>query len=138
MPTSVRRIVLLVAFVIGLPGETPELAKQTIQNAIDLDPDYVQFAIACPYPGTQLYKEIKQGKWGKFVSNNLEEYTTRDVTWLPFGYSSTEELKNMERYAFRKFYLRPSYIFRRILKLRNFEDLKRHIRGAKALIKAFI
>tara|TARA_Y100000590_G_scaffold442811_1_gene571393 strand:- start:1343 stop:2890 length:1548 start_codon:yes stop_codon:yes gene_type:complete len=126
------------AFVIGLPGETPELAKQTIQNAIDLDPDYVQFAIACPYPGTQLYKEIKQGKWGKFVSNNLEEYTTRDVTWLPFGYSSTEQLKNMERYAFRKFYLRPSYIFRRILKLRNFEDLKRHIRGAKALVKAFI
>ena len=126
------------SFVIGLPGETPELAKQTVQNAIELDPDYAQFAIACPYPGTQLAKEIKQGKWGKFVSNELEEYTTESVTWLPSGYSTVEELEDMQRYAFRKFYLRPSYILKRILKLRSLEDLKRHIKGATGLVKAFI
>ena len=126
------------SFIIGLPGETPELAKQTVQNAIDLDPDYAQFAIACPYPGTELAKEIRQGKWGKFISNELEEYTTESVTWLPSGYTSVKELEDMQRYAFRKFYLRPSYIFKRILKLRNFEDLKRHFKGARALIKAFI
>ncbi|MDC1476136.1 B12-binding domain-containing radical SAM protein [Pelagibacteraceae bacterium] len=126
------------SFVIGLPGETPELARQTIQNAIELDPDYVQFAIACPYPGTQLAKEIKQGKWGKFVSDELEEYTTESVTWLPSGYSSVKELEDMQRYAFRKFYLRPSYIFKRILKLRSLEDLKRHVKGAVGLVKAFI
>ena len=126
------------SFVIGLPGETPELARQTVQNAIELDPDYAQFAIACPYPGTQLAKEIKQGKWGKFVSNELEEYTTESVTWLPSGYSSVKELEDMQRYAFRKFYLRPSYIFKRILKLRSVEDLKRHIKGATGLVKAFI
>ena len=126
------------SFVIGLPGETPELARQTVQNAIELDPDYAQFAIACPYPGTQLAKEIKQGKWGKFVSNELEEYTTESVTWLPSGYSNVKELENMQRYAFRKFYLRPSYIFKRILKLRSLEDLKRHIKGATGLVKAFI
>ena len=126
------------SFVIGLPGETPELARQTVQNAIELDPDYAQFAIACPYPGTQLAKEIKQGKWGKFVSNELEEYTTESVTWLPSGYSSVKELEDMQRYAFRKFYLRPSYIFKRIFKLRSLEDLKRHIKGATGLVKAFI
>ena len=126
------------SFVIGLPGETPELARQTVQNAIELDPDYAQFAIACPYPGTQLAKEIKQGKWGKFVSNELEEYTTESVTWLPSGYSGVKELEDMQRYAFRKFYLRPSYIFKRILKLRSLEDLKRHIKGATGLVKAFI
>ena len=126
------------SFVIGLPGETPELARQTVQNAIELDPDYAQFAIACPYPGTQLAKEIKQGKWGKFVSNELEEYTTESVTWLPSGYSNVKELEDMQRYAFRKFYLRPSYIFKRILKLRSLEDLKRHIKGATGLVKAFI
>ena len=126
------------SFVIGLPGEIPELARQTVQNAIELDPDYAQFAIACPYPGTQLAKEIKQGKWGKFVSNELEEYTTESVTWLPSGYSGVKELEDMQRYAFRKFYLRPSYIFKRILKLRSVEDLKRHIKGATGLVKAFI
>ena len=33
------------SFMFGMQGETPELAKQTIQNAIDLDPDYAQFGI---------------------------------------------------------------------------------------------
>ena len=123
------------SFMIGMPGETPELAKQTIQNAIELDPDYAQFSIVCPFPGTTLAAEIKQGKWGKFISQDLEEYNTMKVTWLPDGYKNPEELQNMERFAYRKFYLRPSYIFKRIIKIRNLEDLKRYIFGAIALVK---
>ena len=126
------------SFLIGLPGETPELAKKTVQNAIDLDPDYAQFTLVCPYPGTKLAKEIEEGKWGKFVSRDLEEYQCWNVTWLPFGYKSIQELKNMERYAFRKFYLRPSYIFKRIMKIRSFEDIKRYFKGGKALVRAFL
>ena len=127
------------AFMIGLPGETPELAKQTIQNAIDLDPDTAQFAIAAPYPGTQLYKEIKQGKWGKLLTEDLKNYTgSAKVTWLPFGYSSPEELEKMSRYAFRRFYLRPKYILKKILQIRNFEDVKKYLLGAKALIKGYM
>ena len=126
------------SFLIGLPGETPELAKKTIQNAIDLDPDYAQFTLVCPYPGTKLAKEIGEGKWGKFVSHNLEEYQCWNVTWLPDGYKSVEELKNMERYAFRKFYLRPGYIIKRIMKIRSFEDVKRYIKGGTTLVKAFL
>ena len=126
------------SFLIGLPGETPELAKQTVQNAIDLDPDYAQFTLVCPYPGTKLAKEIGEGKWGKFISHNLEEYQCWNVTWLPYGYKSVKELKNMERYAFRKFYLRPSYIFKRIMKIRSFEDIKRYFKGGSALIKGFL
>jgi len=44
----------------------------------------------------------------------------------------------MERYAFRKFYLRPSYVIRRILAIRSFEDIKRYIKGGRALIKGFL
>jgi radical SAM superfamily enzyme YgiQ (UPF0313 family) len=126
------------AFLIGLPGETPELAKQTIQSAIELDPDYAQFTVTCPYPGTKLANEIKEGKWGKFISHDLKEYQMWSVTWLPYGYKSALELKNMERYAFRKFYLRPSYIIKRILKIRSFEDIKRYFKGGTALIKGFL
>ena len=46
-----------------------------------------------------------------------------------------EELEDMERYAYKKFYMRPSYILKRILKIRSFEDLKRYIKGGIALIK---
>tara|TARA_Y100000590_G_scaffold470321_1_gene663684 strand:- start:1388 stop:2980 length:1593 start_codon:yes stop_codon:yes gene_type:complete len=123
------------SFMFGMPGETPELAKQTIQNAIDLDPDYAQFGVVCPFPGTQIAKEIKEGKWGKIIENNLEVYNGWKVTWLPHGYNSPEELEDMERYAYKKFYMRPSYILKRILKIRSFEDLKRYIKGGIALIK---
>ena len=126
------------SFLIGLPGETPELAKQTIQNAIELDPDYAQFTLVCPYPGTKLAKEIEAGKWGKFITKDLEEYQCWNVTWLPEGYKNPKELKDMERYAFRKFYLRPSYILKRILKIRTFEDIKRYFKGGTALIKSFL
>ena len=57
------------------------------------------------------------------------------VTWLPFGYSSAEELESMERYAYRQFYLRPSYILKRVLKTRSLSDLIRYIKGAIALVK---
>ena len=123
------------SFMVGMPGETPELAKQTIQNAIDLDPDYAQFGVVTPFPGTQLEKEIKQGKWGKLIIHNLEEYTGWTTTWLPDGYNSPEELEDMERYAYKRFYLRPSYVARSILKIRSFEDIKRYIKGAIGLIK---
>ena len=127
------------SFMIGLPGETPELAKQTIQNAIDLDPDTAQFSIATPYPGTQLYKEIKVGKWGKFLTEDLKNYSgSAAVTWLPEGYSSPEELKKMQSYAFRRFYLRPKYILKQILKIRSLQDLRKYFIGAKALVKGYL
>ena len=127
------------AFMIGLPGETPELAKETIQNAIDLDPDTAQFSIATPYPGTQLYKEIKQGKWGKLLTDDLKNFSgSAAVTWLPEGYSSPEQLEKMRSYAFRKFYLRPKCILRLVLKIRNFADIKKYFIGARALIKGYL
>jgi radical SAM superfamily enzyme YgiQ (UPF0313 family) len=125
-------------FLVGLPGETPELAKKTIQTAIELDPDYAQFTVCCPYPGTKLADEIHEGKWGKFITHDLKDYQMWSVTWLPFGYKNAKELKNMERYAFRKFYLRPSYVIKRILKIRSFEDIKRYFKGGTALIKGFL
>ena len=51
---------------------------------------------------------------------------------------NSKELKDMERYAFRKFYLRPSYIIKRILKIRTLEDINRYLKGGKTLIKSFL
>src|SRR3989338_478018 len=50
------------SFVLGLPGETPELGRQTIDFAIELDPDYAQFTLATPHPGTQLWDNAEE--WG--------------------------------------------------------------------------
>jgi len=43
-------------FIIGLPGETPETVRKTIDFAKYLDLDFASFFIATPYPGTRLYE----------------------------------------------------------------------------------
>jgi radical SAM superfamily enzyme YgiQ (UPF0313 family) len=126
------------AFLIALPGESPELAEQTIQDAIKLDPEYAQFSFITPYPGTLLYDEIKKGKWGKIISDNFSEYQGWNVIFLPEAYKSKREIIKMSNKAYRRFYLRPSYILKTILNIRSLEDIKRYFRGFKALIRGFI
>ena len=126
------------SFMIALPGENPELAEQTIQDAIKLDPEYAQFSITTPYPGTALYDEIKKGKWGKLTTEDFSEFQGWNVVFLPEGYKNKEEVMKMNRKAFRTFYLRPRYIIKAILNIRSLEDIKRYFIGFKALVKGFV
>jgi len=126
------------SFIIALPGETPELAEQTIKDAIKLDPEYAQFSITTPFPGTALYNEIKEGKWGKLVTEDFTEYQGWNVVFLPKGYESPKQVIEMSKKAFRSFYLRPKYIYKAILRIRSFEDIKRYFRGFYALVRGYI
>ena len=125
------------SFMIALPGETPALAKETIKFAIELEPDYAQFSITTPYPGTGLYKQIMDGKWGTMTTQDFSEFQGWNVVFLPEGYKNKEEVWAMERRAFREFYFRPKYIAMRILKIRSLEDIKRYYKGGRALISGF-
>ena len=126
------------SFMIALPGENVELAEQTIQTALKLNPEYAQFSPATPYPGTALYNEIQNGKWGKLTTKDFSEYQGWNIVFLPYGYKTKEEVINMSKKAFRSFYVRPSYILRAIINIRTFEDIKRYFKGFKALVKGFI
>ena len=125
------------SFMIGLPGETPDMGLETIRNAIELDPEYAQFSITTPYPGTKLFHEIKNGRWGKLTTEDFSEYQGWNVVFLPDGYKDKQEVWDMERKAFRSFYLRPGYILRKILQIRTWEDVKRYYKGAIALVGGF-
>ena len=47
-------------FTIGLMGETHKSMQDTIDMAIELDPDSVQISITTPFPGTKYYEYAKQ------------------------------------------------------------------------------
>lgn len=49
--------------VIGLPGETEATIRKTWRFARQLKPDYMQFSLATPYPGTELYQQAKEHGW---------------------------------------------------------------------------
>ncbi|MGC9517052.1 MAG: B12-binding domain-containing radical SAM protein [Methanomicrobiales archaeon] len=96
---------------IGMPGDTRENIEKTIDFVKELDASYAIFSLATPYPGTAFYNEareknlIKVDDWSKYtlLSPVLE---TVDC--------SLEELKKLQKKAFRKFYLRPGYILRQL------------------------
>lgn len=116
------------SFMLGLPGETPELARQTIKFALELDPDYAQFCLTTPYPGTRLYDQAEEFGW---LSTELSDYHGWKAVFVPYGYQSPEELLAMERRAMIRFYFRPCYWLRTARKLRRREDLFRVFKGLR-------
>ena len=99
-----------------------------------LNPDYVKFNVMTPYPGTLLYEQVKKGEWGIF-KEDYDHATNYFATFLPSGYKSFEELEAIRKYAFRKFHMRPRYIFSKLGKIRNFKDIKKYWDGFWAVVK---
>jgi len=59
-------------FMFGLPGETLETARQTIETALALDPDSLQFSIATPFPGSRFHQHLLDK--GHLLSTNYDDY----------------------------------------------------------------
>ncbi len=112
------------SFILGLPNETPELALETINFAVELDVDYAQF------PSTEMWKTGSQ--YG-VIDTNFKDYSVHNPVFIPHGYKSKEELVAMQRLAYRKFYLRPSYILKRLLSIRSFTDIRKYAAGLRFL-----
>jgi len=127
--TKEAGIEIRASFMIGVPGETPEKGMNTINFAIELDPDYAQFSICTPYPGTELWGIAS--KEGKIIDKDFSNYHGWDSVWIPDGYESTEQLRKLEKLAMRKFYLRPKFILNKIKKIKSPTDLIRYAKGAR-------
>jgi len=110
-----------VSFMIDLPTETKEESEETIKFALEVDPNFVQFPITTPYPGTEMHELAK--KTGRFLTDNWDEYTAWDVVFVSNG-RTPEEIRETVKKAYRKFYLRPSYIIRRMKSVSKLPLLK--------------
>lgn len=121
-------------FILGLPNETPEKVKAMIKKISKINPDYIKFNILTPYPGTALYQEVKQGRWGTF-KEDPDRSTGYFATFLPYGYKNFKELEDIRKYAFKKFHFRLRYILSKLLKIRSLSDIKKYWDGFKAVIR---
>lgn len=108
------------AYMLGLPGETPEKAKKTIDFAKELDSTYAIFYATHPRYGTKLY-DIAMTH-GNFLSPDFRGMT--GITYVPEGYKNEIELKSYIRKAYTKFYLRPKQMLKYIKKIRSLSDIK--------------
>lgn len=127
---------VLGSFMVGNVGETPETIKQTINFAKKLDLDNATFFIVCPYPGTEIYK-IARDKGFISEKNKWEEFAplTKTKPILIQDNLTAEELIYWQKSAFRKFYLRPRYVIKKIKKLRSWGDLKIIFEGLRIFFR---
>ncbi len=116
-------------FIIGIPGETYEEALKTIEFACELDPDMVSFHALTPFPGTELYNNIE--KYGS-MSQDFSDFTYQGAAFIPYT-MTRDEISELRQIAYRKFYSRPRYILRRLLDIRNTNDLRAVFKGAKSM-----
>lgn len=97
-------------FILGLPGETRETIRQTIEFARAIDPYTIQVSLAAPYPGTELYAQAVANGWLK-TDALLDDQGFQDATLEYPGLSREEIFRAVEEF-YRRFYLRPRPILR--------------------------
>jgi radical SAM superfamily enzyme YgiQ (UPF0313 family) len=89
-------------FILGLPGETYSSAKDTINFAVKNKFDRAQFCIFTPLPGSSFFYE-----WAK----DKKDFNWNDFNYFSIVYEgeelSKDQLQELHKLAFKKFYLRP-------------------------------
>lgn len=121
-------------FMLGLLGDTKETMAETIDFACSLDLDVALFNIATPYPGTVMYETVLRE--GKLLLGGWSDYhhTSGKASFTMPGMASPAEIEAAYRRASRAFYLRPSYAWRRLRRIRSWEDLALNVRGARRVL----
>lgn len=127
-------------FIVGHPGETKETMAETLDLALTLKLESVQFYPVMVYPGTEAYK------W----YDDRDLINSKDFSkWLtPAGLHNTvirgEHLTSTELVQFcdharKAFYLRPGYFLYKIKQmLTNPREIRGNLKSARTFIKYLV
>jgi radical SAM superfamily enzyme YgiQ (UPF0313 family) len=105
-------------FILGAPIETKDHIEKTINFACSLPLDVALFTILTYKYGSEIWAEVvKNGK-----IDETDGYTVVADSRKGLGNFTKEELDTFYRNAMKRFYLRPRYITRQILKIIKEKD----------------
>ncbi|HOA05290.1 MAG TPA: radical SAM protein [Candidatus Fermentibacter daniensis] len=99
-------------FMMGLPGDTVETMEETIRFACSLPLTYAKASMTLPFPSSALYRKLKmEGRirsedWDKYNFHCTSEvWEHENLDW--------ETIRKYYGLFHRRFYFRPSFIWRR-------------------------
>jgi len=120
-------------FLVGTPGETIGEMWETVSFAIKLNVDFAHFNKFVPFPGTEIHNSLlKEGREFNY-DENWSDTDISNIVYLPDGVD-INEYRDFLRKAYITFYLRPSYILRRLSRIRTWTEFASHVKGMLALI----
>lgn len=105
-------IAVAISVVVGYPGETVELLKETFEFIRKTEPDYVYACQAIPYPGTEMLDKLKKLGWR--VSDDWNLYDEQS-TVFENPLISSMELEKL-RGEFYDDFFSPTYLLRKTLR----------------------
>lgn len=86
-------------FTFGLPGETKQTIKKTLQFVKKMDPFSVQFSIMTPFPGTKSYEVLDEK--GFIVSKDFSSYDGHSRSVINTENLTPTDLENAKIHACR-------------------------------------
>ncbi|HEY1725628.1 MAG TPA: hopanoid biosynthesis associated radical SAM protein HpnJ [Steroidobacteraceae bacterium] len=108
-----RRLGIIIhgTFILGLPGETVQTMRESMQFAIDINPHTIQVSLAAPYPGTELYAQAIANGWLQ-PDTSLNLVNNQGVQLSPISYPhlSAKDIYHGVETFYRRFYFRPRKI----------------------------
>jgi hopanoid biosynthesis associated radical SAM protein HpnJ len=122
-------------FILGLPGETHETIRNTVQFAKELDVETIQVSVAHAYPGTELYDyAVKNGFM--VADNKMVDEGGHQLAHIQYPGLPADEILEAVHQFYDEYYFRPKAVFR-ILKKAAFNNVerKRLYKEAKTFLK---
>ncbi|MBF0135339.1 MAG: B12-binding domain-containing radical SAM protein [Magnetococcus sp. DMHC-1] len=125
-------------FMIGLPFERTEAdIRHNLALAHRLNPDYFQVSVLSLYPNTALFEEARQkglvdgDRWQRWVLDPKPGFHVDH--WEE--HIPVQRQIVLQRQAYRRFYMRPSYIVRSVLGIRSWYEFKIKFNGFLKLFR---
>jgi radical SAM superfamily enzyme YgiQ (UPF0313 family) len=129
-------ILTIADFMIGLPFEKSSAdVRRNIDFMLDLDPDYAQVSILSLFPHTELFEDaarkglISPERWEAFARAPHQGFYQDH--WLES--IGMTDLLRLQKESYRRFYIRPRYIWRSLFSTCSRHELISKLQGALKL-----
>jgi len=121
-------------FILGLPGETQETIRRTVQFAEQLDCETIQVSIAHAYPGTEFYDYLQKNNY--FTSDEMTDELGHQLPNIHYPSLTRKELVEAVEDFYGRYYFRPRIVFRIVSQaLFKSSERKRLYREAKEFLQ---
>jgi radical SAM superfamily enzyme YgiQ (UPF0313 family) len=131
-------ILTIADFMIGMPFEkSASDVWRNIDFLLEIDPDYAQISILSLFPNTELFAGaarkglIKPERWHEYAKAPTNDFYVDH--WEEF--ISLRELLKLQQESYRRFYLRPRYIWRSLIKTCSWHEFSSKVQGALKLFR---
>jgi len=115
------------------PLETADTIEHTFREVLRLDVDYVLFSVCTPFPYTRFNRIAGEEGW--MIEPSYRPIDPIKESFISYPHLTKEALDATIRSLYRRYYFRPSYLWKRLRKVTGFRDLVNKSKAALSILR---